>query len=128
VDGSSAGAGDIDILRDSIGRGSAWRLLNSLRTVVTDNAFVGAPRCNARPRVYRGPEVRVVILVRVGVTNKLSAGGEIRVNRSSTGRISNNRDSLCAAISSSVARLFATAVQRFAGEYRGEPTMGSRHF
>jgi len=90
VDGSSAGTVDSDILRVSIGRGSVWRLLNSLRTVVTDNTFVGTPGCNARPRVYRGPEVRIVILVRVGVTEKPFAGGEIRVNKSRTGRINNS--------------------------------------
>ena len=94
MDGSCAGTIDSDILGVNIGRGSAWRLLNSLRTVVTDNTFVGASGCNARPRVYRGPEVRVVILVRVGVTDKPFAGVEIRVNRSRTGRINSTGDCL----------------------------------
>jgi len=69
-------------------------MLDSLRTVITDNAFVWAPRCNARPRVQRGPELRIVVLVREGISNKLSACDEIRVNSSSTGRISSNGDSL----------------------------------
>jgi len=73
----------------SLGSASAWGLLNSLRTVVTDNTFVGAPGYNARPRVYQGPEGCVVILVRVGVTNKLFAGVEIRVSRSKTSRVKN---------------------------------------
>ena len=88
MDGSSAGTSDGDILGVSIGRGSAWGLLDSLRTVVADNTFVGAPGYNARPRVYRGPEVCVVILVRVGVTDKLFEGVEIRVRRSRTSRVS----------------------------------------
>ena len=93
MDGSSAGTVDSDILRVSIGSGSAW-LLNSLRTVVTDNAFVGAPGCNARPRVYRCPKVRVVILVGVAVTEKPVAGGEICIKRSKADRISRSWDSL----------------------------------
>ena len=127
MDGSSAGTVDSDILRLSIDRRSAWRLLDSLRTVVTDNAFVGAPGCNAGPRVYRCPEVRVVILVGVAVAEKPIAGGEVCIRRSKADRISRSWDSLWADIGGSIAQLLATAVQRFAGEYRGKPAMGGRH-